>query len=105
MSDLVIVMADLMTSCSGKHEPLTVARLLAKGYLKAMELNREEISRLKLLICARLLQTFVLSGEALRAHPENDYAGLERKESMELCKHLWRLEDSFFSETVLNDKN
>jgi len=93
-------MADLMTSCYTSHYPFAVASALYKGYTKERTITPEERRVLKLLICCRLLQTYILSAHSAAANPSNDYIQLERTESWQLCNMLWGITDKEFSNRV-----
>ena len=103
VSELVIIMADLMSSCLGQYEPLTVANLIIRGYLMEFTLQKDELKFLRILLCSRLLQLYILGGEAIRKNPENEYVCLELKETMDMCTYLWTLDDDVFIKVVFKD--
>ena len=91
-----------MASCFHKHNPLKVARQIYKGYTAEFPLLELEISVLKLVLCIRFLQMYVLTGMALLHDPENKYLTLERQEFIDLCRYLWALKDTFFLREVVD---
>ena len=99
--ELATVMADIMSSCFHKRNPLEIARLIYTGYIKEFPLSELESRVLKLVICIRLLQSYVLSGMSLVSDPENVYLSLERQEFIELCGYLWKMEDNEFHNKMI----
>ena len=85
-----------MASCFHKHDPFRIAKQIFRGYKEEFSLNDGEIKIVKLIICARTLQAYVLSGMDAEDDPEKEYLTLERHESIELCRHLWNIEDNEF---------
>ena len=98
--ELAIVMADMMSSID-EIDPLETGRRLFKGYVEVLPLNEEELSVLKLCICIRLLQNYVLRSKSLLDNPGSEYLEQGREESLQLCRYLWQLSDETFTEKVV----
>ncbi|WAR13375.1 HYKK-like protein [Mya arenaria] len=97
VSDIVIVMADLMTSCFKQRDILDVAHKVYGGYVQEFPLINMEYRCLRVLICSRLLQMYVLNAETLaEERSRNDYVALEHEESLTVCKVLWKVSDQQF---------
>ncbi|KAK3607400.1 hypothetical protein CHS0354_022564 [Potamilus streckersoni] len=101
--EIATAVADLMTSCKGQYDPLDVASLVIHGYLSEFQLHEQELRILKLVICVRLLQTYVLSTDMSTRDPDNKYITLEIEDAMETLKFLWKLPDETFQRLVFVD--
>ncbi|KAL3858619.1 hypothetical protein ACJMK2_008890 [Sinanodonta woodiana] len=98
--EIATAVADLMTSCKGQYDPLEVTRLIIHGYLSEFKLHEQELRILKLVICVRLLQTYVLSTDMMTRDPDNKYIALELEDAMETLMFLWNLPDETFQRSV-----
>ena len=96
MYEIATIMADIMASCFHTTDSIRIAKSLYQGYSQEFALNTDEVKSLKLIICIRALQAYVLSGMDAEATPDNEYLTLERQECIELCRHLWEIDDSKF---------
>lgn len=100
--EIASLIGDLMSSKrSPESSPLNVAKLILHGYRLEFELQQNELDCLRMTICIRLLQYYVLSAVSLRKNPENKYAGLCRDEYLVICKYLWNMDELKFRESVI----
>ena len=95
--ELATAMADMMTSTFKSHDIISVGKRIYHGYRAAFLLNEAEISNLRIIICARLSQMFVLNSQAFAKNPENKYLALELEESSKVCEFLWKMTDDEFA--------
>ena len=99
--ELATIMAEIMSSCFKKNNPLEVARPIFKSYMEEFSLSEVETGVLKYVLSARLLQMYVLTGLSLTNDPENEYINADRQECIGACRYLWQLEnDHFLAEVV-----
>ena len=98
--ELATVMADIMPSVD-EIEPLETGRRLFGGYIKELPLNEKEWTVLKLCVCIRLLQNYVLRSNSLVDNPGSEYLEQGRIDSLQLCRYLWQLNDEIFTEKVV----
>ena len=94
--EIATIMADIMASCFHTTDPIRIAKSLFQGYSQEFALNTDEVNALKLVICIRALQAYVVSGMDAENDPDNKYLTLERQEYIELCRYLWKMDDSNF---------
>ena len=100
--ELATVMAEIMSSCFKKNNPLEVARPIFQSYIEEFPLSEVETGVLKYILCVRLLQMYVLTGLSLSNDPENEYLNADRQECIGVCRYLWKLENShYLAEVVL----
>ncbi|XP_060557771.1 hydroxylysine kinase-like isoform X2 [Ruditapes philippinarum] len=103
--EIATLMADMMAVCQGKQNPFEVGKLILRGYRKEFELNSVELDNLRLIICIRMIQYYVLGAEILEKDPSNEYAGLDRDEYISLCKYLWDIDDERFRLELVENLN
>ncbi|GFO02567.1 hydroxylysine kinase [Plakobranchus ocellatus] len=91
--DLAIAIAYAMIN---KHSfpPMEAARNVLSGYLKHMHLSEWELKHLRLVICARFVQSLVIGGTSLLKEPENMYIPLHMRRIWPVLMNVWNRTDS-----------
>ena len=99
--ELAIIMADVMA-----HHPtlaLGAGRRLLRGFHSKFKLTSEELSCLRLCICVRFIQCYILTEKAALASPLNrKYITRYKTQYMACCKYIWYLDENKFNKEVLN---
>ena len=99
--ELATLMADIMTSYL-QDDPVNIGGIIFNGYAEAFNLNEYEISVLRLCVCVRLLQSYVLRSETMLKEPGNAYLNRGREESLDLCRCIWQMTDEEFLRKIQN---
>ena len=100
--EIAILMADIMAH--HRQSALELGRSLLRGFCSEFHLNTEELSCLRLCICVRLLQCYILTEKAALDNPVNrKYITRYQEPYKACCKFLWNIQESEFYEAVISD--
>lgn len=80
--EVAIAIGHAVTNKSGLP-PFEAGGCILVSYLKHIELSDFELKRLKICVCARLVQAITIGLVTLKANPDNEYV-------MEHCWRMWK---------------